>query len=333
MGTVLVIGGAGYIGSHAVKALRSRTMDAIVYDNLSAGHRSAARFATALVDADIHDTRRLRDTIRRHDVDAVMHFAAWASVGDSVRDPIGYYHTNVMGTLSVLEAMAAEQVKHLVFSSTAAVFGNPAETPITETHPRTPINAYGETKLAVERALPHYETAYGIRSVVLRYFNAAGADPDGELGEDHDPEQHVIPRAVDAALGRGTFEIFGADYDTPDGTCLRDYVHVTDLAAAHLLALDALRGGGPSTQYNLGNGTATSVREVVSAVERVLNRPVPVTIAPKRPGDPAVLFASSARIKHELRWTPRFERIETIVETAAHWRELHPTGYRSGAHS
>ena len=229
----------------------------VVYDNLSAGHRGAVSGAHALVDGDIHDVARVRATIREHGVDAVMHFAAWLSVGDSVTDPAGYYRNNVFGALSVLDAMVAEQVRYFVFSSTAAVFGNPVETPITEAHPTSPINAYGETKLAVERALPHYETAYGITSVALRYFNAAGADPDGELGEDHAPEQHLIPRAIDAALGRGEFAIFGEDYETPDGTCLRDYVHVTDLASAHLLALDALRGGAASTRYNLGNGRPT----------------------------------------------------------------------------
>lgn len=331
MGSVLVIGGAGYIGSHAVKALHERGGDVIVYDNLTAGHRSAARFASAFADGDIQDRERLRETLRRHEVEAVIHFAAWASVGDSVRDPIGYYHTNVKGTLTVLEAMAAEQVKHLVFSSTAAVFGNPVETPITEEHPQQPINAYGETKLAVERALPHYETAYGIRSIVLRYFNAAGADPGGELGEDHDPEYHVIPRAIDAALGRGTFQIYGTDYDTPDGTCIRDYIHVTDLASAHLLALDALANGAASTRYNLGNGTPTSVRQVVDSVGRVVGRPVPATVAPRRPGDPAVLYASSARIKRELGWAPQYEALDTIVATAARWRGLHPAGYRTGA--
>ena len=333
MSSVLVIGGAGYIGSHAVKALRARGDDVVVYDDLSAGHRAAARFATALVEANVHDTDRLRETIRRYDVDAVMHFAAWASVGVSVRDPIGYYRNNVGGTLAVLEAMAAEQVPHLVFSSTAAVFGNPVETPITEEHPKRPINAYGETKLAVERALPHYERAYGIRSMALRYFNAAGADPDGELGEDHEPELHLIPRAIDAAAGRATFQIFGDDYDTVDGTCLRDYVHVTDLAEAHLLALDALRGGGQTSYYNLGNGKPTSVREVVAAVEQVTGKPVGATVAPRREGDPAVLFASSQRIKRELGWRPRFEDVRTIVETAWRWREAHPTGYRTEAHA
>lgn len=329
MSSVLVIGGAGYIGSHAVKALRLANQPVVVFDDFSAGHAQAARFADAVVAGSIHDVPQLRRALQAHAADAVMHFAAWASVGDSVRDPIGYYRQNVAGTMAVLEAMAAEGVHLFVFSSTAAVFGDPIETPITEDHPAQPINAYGETKLAIERALPHYERAYGIRSVVLRYFNAAGADPDGDLGEDHDPELHLIPRAIDAALGRGSFQIFGTDYPTPDGTCLRDYIHVTDLADAHLLALDALRKRGATARYNLGNGQPTSVRQVVDAVSRVAGRPVPTTIGERRPGDPAVLFASSDRIKGELGWKPRFEDVETIVETAFRWREAHPSGYGS----
>jgi UDP-glucose-4-epimerase GalE len=331
MSGVLVAGGAGYIGSHAVKALASAGQRVVVYDNLAAGHREAARLAggpaAVLVEGDVLDTGRLTAVMRDHDVDAVMHFAAWLSVGDSVRDPSGYYRNNVLGTLSVLDAMVAAGARRFVFSSTAAVFGNPVETPIREDHPKQPINAYGETKLAVERALPHYERAYGLRSVVLRYFNAAGADPDGRLGEHHDPETHVIPKAIDAALGRGSFQLFGEDYETPDGTCLRDYVHVTDLAAAHLLALDALGEGHPSTTYNLGNGRPTSVREVLHAVERVTGRAVPYTASERRPGDPAVLFASSERIRQELGWTPRFEDVDTIVETAWRWREANPHGY------
>lgn len=327
MTCVLVTGGAGYIGSHAVKALTGRGTDVVVYDNLSAGHRKAVRGAKALVEGDIHDVERVRATIRDHRVDAVMHFAAWLSVGDSVKDPSGYYRNNVVGALSVLDAMVAEHVRHFVFSSTAAVFGNPVETPISEAHPTNPINSYGETKLAVERALPHYEVAYGIRSIALRYFNAAGADPDGELGEEHAPELHLIPRAIDAAIGRGPFAVFGDDYATPDGTCLRDYIHVTDLASAHLLALDALRGGAASTRYNLGNGRPTSVKDVVESVGRVLGRKVPYTLGPRRAGDPAVLFASSARIKRELGWQPQFEEIDTIVETAWRWRDSHPNGY------
>jgi UDP-glucose-4-epimerase GalE len=331
MKSVVVTGGAGYIGSHAVKALRQAGQRVIVYDDFTAGHREATAHAHAVVEGRIHDTEKLRDTLREHGADAVMHFAAWLSVSDSVTDPLGYYRNNVAGTMSVLQAMADAGAKHLVFSSTAAVFGNPIETPITEQHPRQPINAYGETKLAIEHALPHVERAHGITSVVLRYFNAAGADPDGELGEDHDPESHLIPRAIDAALGRGSFQIFGEDYETPDGTCLRDYIHVTDLADAHLLALDALRTGRPSARYNLGNGRPTSVREVVDSVGRVVGRPVPVTIGPRRPGDPGILYASSALIKRELGWKPRFEEVDTIVQTAWRWRESHPHGYRTTA--
>jgi len=329
VGGVLVTGGAGYIGSHAVKALNAAGQQVVVYDNLTAGHREAAQFADAFIEGDIHDTERLRHALHDHDVDAVMHFAAWLSVGDSVLDPAGYYRNNVIGALSVLDAMVAEKVPRLVFSSTAAVFGNPVETPITENHPKRPINAYGETKLALERALPHYERAYGLRSMVLRYFNASGADPDGQLGEDHTPELHLIPRAIDAALGRDTFQIFGDDYETPDGTCLRDYIHVTDLADAHLRALEALRSGRPSARYNLGNGRPTSVREVVDSVARVVGRPVPVTVGPRRAGDPGVLFASSDRIKQDLGWKPAFEEIDTIVRTAWQWRAPRPAGYRT----
>jgi UDP-glucose 4-epimerase len=331
---VLVTGGAGYIGSHAVKALVAAGERVVVYDNLSAGHRAAVQRAAggraALVEGDIRDTARVRETLAAHDLEAVMHFAAWLSVPDSVRDPAGYYRNNVLGALSVLGAMVDAGARHFVFSSTAAVFGNPEETPITERHPTRPINAYGETKLAIERALPHYARAYGLGWMVLRYFNAAGADPEGELGEDHEPETHVIPRAIDAALGKGTFQVFGEDYDTPDGTCLRDYVHVTDIAAAHRLALGALRAGATPAIYNLGNGRPTSVRATLDAVERVTGHPVPCTAAPRRPGDPAVLFASSERIRRELGWSPQFEEVDTIVATAWRWRERHPRGYAEG---
>jgi UDP-glucose-4-epimerase GalE len=331
---VLVTGGAGYIGSHAVKALVDAGHHVVVYDNLSAGHREAAALAgggrALLVQGSIAETDRLAGTIREHRLDAVMHFAAWLSVGDSVRDPAGYYRNNVAGALSVLEAMVATGVGHFVFSSTAAVFGDPRFTPITEDHPTVPINTYGETKLAIERALPHYERACGLRSISLRYFNAAGADPGGLLGEDHRPETHVIPKAIDAALGRDRFQLFGQDYDTHDGTCLRDYVHVSDLADAHVLALDALAAGAPTTVYNLGNGRPTSVRAVLDAVERATGRPVPVTSGPRRAGDPAILFASSERIRRELGWAPRYEDVDTIVETAWRWRERHPAGYAAG---
>jgi UDP-glucose-4-epimerase GalE len=322
----LVTGGAGYIGSHAVKALRQRGERVVVYDNLSAGHREAARHAHVLVEGDIADRDHLGATLAEQEIDAVMHFAAWLSVGDSVRDPIGYYRNNVGGALSLLDAMVQAKVSALIFSSTCAVFGSPTP-PITEEVPKAPINAYGETKLAIERALPHYERAYGLRSIVLRYFNAAGADPDGELGEDHAPEYHVIPRAIDAALGRASFHLFGDNYATPDGTCLRDYVHVTDLASAHLLALDRLRDGGAAAFYNLGNGRPASVRDVLSSVERVTARPVPYDVTPRREGDPDALYAASDRARNELGWQPRFEDIDVIVETAWRWREPRPRGY------
>ena len=332
MSAVLVTGGAGYIGSHAVKALRARGETVIVYDNFSQGHRPATKNASAVVEGDIQDAAKLAAVLKAHKVDAVMHFAAWLSVGDSVKDPIGYYRNNVSGALSVAEAMVTAGVQHLVFSSTCAIFGTPETTPIHEDLPKRPINAYGETKLAIEYALPHFEIAYGIRAVALRYFNAAGADPDGELGEDHSPEIHVIPRALDTAMGRGTFRIFGDDYPTPDGTCLRDYVHVSDLASAHLLAADALRSGAPSSAYNLGNGRPTSVRDVMESVARVTGKAVPHDVAPRRPGDPAALYASSERARRDLGWRPRYEDLDVIVETAWRWRAAHPQGYATVKH-
>ncbi|HNV04094.1 MAG TPA: UDP-glucose 4-epimerase GalE [Vicinamibacterales bacterium] len=323
---VLVTGGAGYIGSHAARALVGAGRRAVVVDNLSMGHREAVRWCD-LVAADLHDEEAMRRTIRQYGVSAVMHFAALASVGLSVADPAAYYRENVEGTLSLLRAMRAEGVSRLVFSSTAAVFGEPIDTPITEDHPTRPINPYGETKLVIERALAHYERAYGLHSVTLRYFNAAGADPEGILGEDHRPEEHVLPIAIDAALGRGQLEVFGGDYPTPDGTCLRDYVHVTDLAQAHLLALARLESGAGSAVYNLGNGRPFSVRDVIRAVERVTGRTVPWSLGGRRPGDPAVLFASSARIRSDLGWSPAISSLEDIVDTAYRWRLAHPAGY------
>ncbi len=326
MGAVLVTGGAGYIGSHAVKALRRAGRDVVVYDNLSAGHRAAVGGAE-LVLGDIADTALVREVIRRRGVTSVMHFAAWLAVGESVRDPAGYYRNNVVGTLALLDAVVAESVPAFVLSSTCAVYGEPERTPIAEDHPTQPINAYGETKLAIERALPHYERAYGLRAIRLRYFNAAGADPEGELGEDHDPEIHLIPRAIAAARGGPPLEIFGTDYPTPDGTCLRDYIHVADLAEAHLAALGALEDGGRSAAYNLGNGRPHSVLEVIAAVERVVGRPVPAAVSPRRAGDPAVLFSATGRIIADLGWRPRLSALETIVGTAWRWHERHPAGY------
>jgi UDP-glucose-4-epimerase GalE len=298
---VLVTGGAGYIGSHACKALAARGYQPVVFDNLVAGHRAAVRYGD-LVEGDILDTAAVREAIRRYGIQAVMHFAAFLDVGESVREPARYYRNNVGGALSVLEAMAAEAVTLFVFSSTCATYGEPNETPIVETHPQRPINSYGETKLTVERALPHFERACGIQSMSLRYFNAAGADPDGDLGEDHHPEIHLIPRALDAAQGGPRLEVFGDDYPTPDGTCLRDYIHVTDLADAHVKALEALAEAGRSAAYNLGTGRPHSVREVIDSVERVTGSPVARTIAPRRPGDPAVLFAAPQKAQSDLHW-------------------------------
>ncbi len=311
-----------------MKALAQAGYEIVVYDDLSAGHREATR-GVPLVEGDVLDTARLRQALRESGATAVMHFAARLAVGESVRDPLTYYRQNVVGMVSVLEAMTQESVRRLVFSSTAAVYGEPRETPIGETHPLCPVNAYGETKLAMERALPHFGRAYGLRSVALRYFNASGADPDGELGEAHNPEIHLIPLAIEAALGGGPLQMFGDDYPTPDGTCQRDYVHVTDLAQAHVLALQALEKNEGASAYNLGNGRACSVREVVRTVERLTGRPVPCEVAARRPGDPAVLLASSDKIKRELGWQPRYEDLDPIVETAWRWRAGHPHGFEA----
>ena len=319
-------GGAGYIGSHAAKALSRAGYRAVAYDNFAAGHRGAVRFGD-LVEGEIGDVDRVRCALREYGIGAVMHFAAFLDVGESVADPIKYYRNNVAGALAVLEAMAAESVRCFVFSSTCATYGEPVETPIVETHPQRPINAYGATKLAVERALEHVERAHGIRWAALRYFNAAGADPDGDIGEDHSPEIHLIPRAIEAAQGGRALQVFGDDYPTPDGTCLRDYVHVTDLATAHLHALEAILETGKSGAYNLGTGRPHSVKQVIDAVGRVCGRQVPWTLAPRRPGDPAILYASAHKAQTDLHWTPRFSDLDAIVGTAWAWHQAHPHGY------
>ena len=330
-------GGAGYIGSHAVKALAEADFDVVAYDDLSAGHREAMSAIAAhlpsgrvtLVEGDIADRARVADTLKAHDVSAVMHFAARLSVGESVAHPFAYYTANVAGALSVLEAMAGCGVGEFVLSSTAATFGEPERSPIDEAHPQRPINAYGESKLAIERALTHVERAHGIRSIALRYFNAAGADPGGWIGEDHSPEEHLIPRALAAAGDGPPLTVFGDDYPTPDGTCVRDFIHVTDLADAHVLALRHLEGGGASDAFNLGNGQGVSVRELIASVERVTGRPVKWQTGPRRAGDPAVLVASSARIMRQLHWRPRLAALDDIVATAWRWHRAHPRGYRT----
>ena len=323
---VLVTGGAGYIGSHAAKALHRAGYRVVVYDNFVAGHRGAVKYGE-LVTGDITDLALLRETLRQKEIFAVMHFAAFLDVGESVREPAKYYRNNVGGALTVLEAMAGEGVKHFVFSSTCATYGEPIETPIAETHPQKPINSYGESKLAVERALPHFEVAYAMDWVALRYFNASGADPEGEIGEDHSPEIHVIPRAIEAAIGGPGLTVFGDDYPTPDGTCLRDYIHVSDLAAAHVKALEAIVETGKSGAYNLGTGRPHSVREVIDTVQRVTGRTVPWTLGPRRPGDPAVLYAAPHKAQAELHWTPQYPELESIVGTAWEWHRNHPRGY------
>lgn len=335
MSTVLVTGGAGYVGSHAVKALAASGRDVVVFDNLAAGHAEAIeRVARAfpsrrieLVRGDTSDLGLVLGLLEQLKPAAVMHFAAWLSVSDSVRDPAGYYRNNVVATLTLLDAMVKTGVLKFVFSSTCAVFGEPEYVPIDEAHPKRPINAYGETKLTIERALEHFDTAYGLKSIALRYFNACGADPDGLLGEHHVPEIHLIPRAVMAATGGEGLTVFGTDYPTPDGTCQRDYVHVSDLAEAHLLALSKLEAGAGSAVYNLGNGTPISVREVIDAVERVSGRKVPFVTADRRAGDPARLFSASARAHAELGWRPRFASLDDIVGTAWRWHAEHPDGY------
>jgi UDP-glucose-4-epimerase GalE len=323
---VLVTGGAGYIGSHAAKGLHRAGYRVVVYDNFVAGHHGAVKYGD-LVTGDITDLPLLRRTLAQHGIRSVMHFAAFLDVGESVREPAKYYRNNVGGALTVLDAMAAEGVKHFVFSSTCATYGEPIETPIAETHPQQPINSYGESKLAVERALPHFERAYGMRWVALRYFNASGADPDGEIGEDHCPEIHLIPRAIEAATGGPGLTVFGDDYPTPDGTCLRDYIHVSDLADAHVKALEAIVETGRSGAYNLGTGRPHSVREVIDTVQRVSGHTVPWTLGPRRPGDPAVLYAAPHKAQAELHWTPQFPELERIVGTAWEWHRSHPRGY------
>lgn len=329
-GRVLVTGGAGYIGSHAAKALHRAGYEVVVYDSLVAGHREAVQFGPLVV-GDIADVGAVRAAIRDHEISAVMHFAAFLDVGESVREPARYYRNNVVGTLGVLEAMAAEQVKAFVFSSTCATYGEPTETPIPESHHQQPINSYGASKLAIEQSLPHFERAYGLKAIALRYFNACGADPDGQLGEDHSPEIHLIPRALEAAAGGRGLQVFGDDYPTPDGTCLRDYIHVADLADAHVKALQVLSDGGPSSAYNLGTGTPHSVKDVINVVERVTGKPVPWTLSARRPGDPAALYAAPDKARRELGWTPRVSDLETIVTTAWRWHTSHPQGYRSAS--
>jgi len=317
--TILVTGGAGYIGSHTCKALAVAGYVPLVLDNLSTGHRRAVRWGP-LVEADIADKERVADAIRHFDARAAIHFAARAYVGESVRKPREYFDNNVAKTLAFLDVLLDAGINKVVFSSSCATYGVPRDMPIAENHPRNPINPYGASKLFVEDILHWYEQAYGLRYASLRYFNAAGADPDGEIGEDHTPETHLLPLVIAAALGIApAVEIFGTDYDTDDGTAVRDYVHVCDLADAHVLAVDRLLAGGGSAAVNLGSGRGHSVREVIAAVERVGGVTVPTVESPRRPGDPPALVADARFGQSLLGWTPRKSDLHTIVRTAWDW--------------
>ncbi len=323
---VLVTGGAGYIGSHAVRLLARAGHDVWVWDNLSRGHRAAVP-AGRLIEGDLIDRARLEQALRAHRIEAVMHFAAFALVGESVADPAVYYANNVVSTLALLDAMRAAEVLRIVFSSTTAVYGVPQQLPITEDEPRRPINPYGFTKLVIERALEDYGQAYGLAFASLRYFNAAGASPDGDLGEDHDPESHLTPIVLQVALGRRAHvTIFGDDYPTPDGTCIRDFIHVDDLGDAHVKALELLEPG-MRMELNLGTGRGHSVREVIEACRHVTGHPIPVEVGPRRAGDPPQLVADSRRAQATLGWTPRYVDIHEIVETAWRWHRTHPRGF------
>lgn len=324
---VLVIGGAGYIGSHTTKVLHMAGYEPVVFDNLDRGHRGAVIDAPLVV-GDTANQVQLVAVMKDHGIEAVMHFAAHSQAGESMARPDIYFRNNDAYGLNVLDAMRQAGVKTIVFSSTAAVYGEPKYTPIDENHQLKPINPYGESKLFFERVLHWYDQAYGIRYASLRYFNAAGADPDGQLGEDHRPETHLIPIVLQAALGkRDKVAIYGTDYDTPDGTCIRDYIHVTDLAEAHILALENVQKEDRSVIYNLGNGKGFSVKEVIEAAREVVGQTIPAEPAPRRPGDPAILIASSERIQAELGWRPKYADIHTIIETAWRWMKAHPDGY------
>ncbi|QGG57655.1 UDP-glucose 4-epimerase GalE [Paenibacillus sp. B01] len=325
---VLVTGGAGYIGSHAVAALLEKGEEVVVVDNLQQGHREAVT-GGRLYEGDLRDEELLDRIFRENEIDAVIHFAANSLVGESMKLPGKYYHNNVYGTLCLLEAMNRAGVKRIVFSSTAATYGEPESVPIRESDRTEPTNAYGETKLAMEKMIRWFETAHEFRYVSLRYFNAAGAHESGKIGEDHDPETHLIPIVLQTALGqRPHISVFGEDYPTEDGSCVRDYIHVSDLADAHILAVERLRRGETSAVYNLGNGHGFSVKQVIDIARRVTGREIPAVIEPRRSGDPAVLIASSEKARAELGWNPHRSDLEAIIASAWAWHQSRPQGYR-----
>ena len=322
--TILVTGGAGYIGSHAVLALQAAGYEVVVLDNLVYGHRDivADVLKVELIVGDTNDRTLLDQIFASRPIAAVMHFAAYAYVGESVQQPDKYYRNNVMGTLTLLEAMVAAGVTSFVFSSTCATYGIPSQVPISEDHPQHPINPYGATKLMVERILEDFDRAYSLRSVCFRYFNAAGADPQGRLGEDHQPETHLIPLVLLTALGqRPSVSIFGTDYPTPDGTCIRDYIHVTDLAQAHVLGIDYLLKGGSSDRFNLGNGNGFSVQQVIDAAQTITGQPIPAVTCDRRPGDPPTLVGSAEKAQRILGWRPQYADLYQIIEHAWQWHQ------------
>ena len=316
---ILVVGGAGYIGSHMVKQLSLANHEVFTLDNLSCGYQDAVKYGELIV-GDLGDKKVLNKLFSAHKFDAVMHFAAFIEVGESVINPAKYYQNNVSNTQVLLDAMIEHGIKYFIFSSTAAIFGEPDYTPIDEAHPQSPINPYGRTKLMVEQILEDYDTAYGLKSTCLRYFNAAGADPEGELGERHNPESHLVPLILQAASGRREdIKIFGQDYATDDGTCVRDYVHINDICEAHSLALAKMQNTDQSARYNLGNGKGFSVQEVIDCAKNVSGKDFTVITTDRRAGDPAVLVADSTLAKNELNWQPKFDQLETIIETAWNW--------------
>ncbi len=321
--TVLVTGGSGYIGSHAVKALQQVGYEVLILDNLVYGHKDIAETLGAeLIDGDTNDRTLLDQLFSDRPISAVMHFAAYAYVGESVTEPDKYYRNNVVGTLTLLEAMVAANIKTFVFSSTCASYGVPQQTPITEDHPQAPINPYGATKLMVERILQDFDVAYGLKSVIFRYFNAAGADPDGLIGEDHNPETHLIPLILLTALGkRDAITIYGSDYPTPDGTCLRDYIHVTDLAEAHVLGLEYLLNHKKSEIFNLGNGNGFSVKEVIDTAKQITGKQINVVMGDRRAGDPPALVGSSEKARKVLNWQPKYADLKLILQHAWQWHQ------------
>lgn len=324
---ILVCGGAGYIGSHMAKRLRQEGIDHIVFDNLERGNLSAIG-GSPFEKGDLRNPADIERVLTRYPITLAMHFAAYIEVGESVQDPAKFWENNVGAVWNLLEGCRRNGISRFVFSSTAAVYGEPQQVPIPEDHPKNPTNPYGDTKLAVERMLASYDRAYGLRSVCLRYFNACGCDPEGELGEDHRPETHLIPRILLAAVGKAPeVTVFGTDYDTPDGTCIRDYVHVCDLADAHLRAVKYLESGSESTQFNLGSGNGFSVNEVINSVRLATGKEFPVKYGDRRPGDPARLVADSTRARQVLGWSPQFDDVEACVRHAYAWMQANPDGY------